>query len=112
MKRILCCVSALVLFVTIFSFSASAASSTNFIIDNDSPDSACVTEHVGFDVYVTGSSHYNRDCRRALTSNTAAWYSWENESKMLRSTNPISLTAGIYLNNSKFTDPDAHYNDN
>ena len=109
MKRILCCFLALTLLATVFSFSASAASSTNFIIDNDSSDSACDTEHLGFDIYVTGSSHYNGDCRRALTSNTDAWHIWENESKMLRSTNPISVTAGIYLNNSRFTDPDAHY---
>ena len=28
---------------------------------------------------------------------------------MLRSSNPIRLTAGIYLNNVKFTDPQARY---
>lgn len=109
MKKIICGVLTLILIFSICSFSASAAVSTSFIIDNDSSDSACDTSHYGFDIYVTGSSHYNGDCRRGLTSNTSAWYSWINESKKISSTSPISVTAGYYINNSRFTDPAACY---
>ena len=55
MKKIICGVLTLILIFSICSFSASAAVSTSFIIDNDSSDSACDTSHYGFDIYVTGS---------------------------------------------------------
>ncbi len=75
MKRIICGVLTVVLIFSICTFSTFAVTSTSFIIDNDSSDSACDTSHYGFDIYVTGSSHYKGDCCRGLTSNTSARYS-------------------------------------
>lgn len=94
----------------IFSLSINTlAASTSFTIDNDTIDSTCKNMRVGFSVYATGNSQYNGDCRRESISNKSAWYSWTCSSKMLRSNSPIKLKAGIYLNNVKFTDPQARY---
>ena len=102
--------SIILIFALIFSLSFNAfVASTSFTIDNDTIDSACKTMRDGFSIYATGKSQYNGDCRRESISNKTAWYSWTCSSKMLRSSNPIRLTAGIYLNNVKFTDPQARY---
>ncbi len=110
MKKLLCTILIMVLTVSAFSFNTSAASKAYFVIDNDTVDSTCKTERNGFTVYVTGSSHYNGDCRRQASSNKNAKYSWCKKSEAVHSVYyPIYMAAGVYLNNTKFTDTQAHY---
>lgn len=110
MKKMFCTILVFILIVSAFSFSASAASTANFLIDNDTVDSTCKTERDGFGIYVTGSSHYNGDCRRQSSSNKYTWYQWCKKSEAIYSSYyPIYMVAGVYLNNSMFTDTQAHY---
>ena len=109
MKKILCGMLMVSVFLSVFSLNTSAETTVSFTIDNDTVDSTCINWQNGFDIYVTGSAHYNDDCRRALTSNTEAFYEWSKRSCMLASSKPIYVTAGYYLNNTLFTDPQAMY---
>lgn len=112
MKKVLSSLLVCALVIGVCTFSAYAASTANFIIDNDTVDKTCTVFRDGFDIYVTGSSHYNGDCRRQLSSNKYAYYEWRKKSKtdaVYSYDAPIYVTAGVYLRNSLFTDTQAHY---
>lgn len=112
MKKLLCSFLVLTLMISVFAFSASAASTANYIIDNDTVDKTCTVLRDGFGIYVTGSSHYNGDCRRQLSSDRLKFYEWRKKSEadaVYSYGYPIYVTAGVYLRNSLFTDTQAHY---
>lgn len=112
MKKVVCFLLAFSLMISVFSFSTSAASSANYIIDNDTVDKTCTVLRDGFGIYVTGSSHYNGDCRRQLSSDSSKYYEWRKKSQadaVYSYGYPIYATCGVYLKNSLFTDTQAHY---
>lgn len=84
MKKLLCSFLVLTLMISVFAFSASAASTANYIIDNDTVDKTCTVLRDGFGIYVTGSSHYNGDCRRQLSSDRLKYYEWRKNHKQMQ----------------------------
>ena len=110
MKKIICGILIVAIIASFFTFTTSGASKANYKIDNDTVDNTFMNRRSGFDIYVTGSSHYNGDCRRQLSSNANAYYEWRKKSDPVYSKDyPIYVTVGVYLNNTRFTDTRAHY---
>lgn len=91
---------------------SSNAYDLSVIIDNDTSNTSIFNNHrEGFEIYVTGSSHYNSDCRRDYNTEKYNRYYWNLNSSYGNITKytPINLMVGIYLNNPLFQDTQAGY---
>ena len=91
-------------------FPASAVTTRKCLIDNDTADDAnYYNERNGYGIYVTGSEHFNGDCRRKYTSSGASSYTYELKSPLSFTCTASYAYLNVYYNNTWFTDPAAVY---
>lgn len=80
------------------------------IIDNDTSDSNYYNVRNSFAIYVSGSTQYNGDSRRAYSSSRDRYsWMWNNAIYNSGPYKNISITFGVYLNNYLFTDEKSAY---
>lgn len=93
--------------------SVSAATSGNFIVDNDEPNSSNYSNYSGSMYSYTGNwgtklgNGYKGDSRLRQSTDSKN-YEWVWYGSISSSTK-LKWSAGVYLANNAFTDPNAHY---